>query len=105
MVSTASLFGARQLVKAVENKPASSLIVSLGEELNGTPPPLYGRRMAQMPGMTSRSQWQTTAVTCHEYFMNSVHEHKSPGVDINSTDKTNHSGTTSVNCNTATLAS
>ena len=37
MVSTASLLGARHLWKVVENKPASSLVVSLGKALNGTP--------------------------------------------------------------------
>ena len=37
MVSFASLFGARHLWEVVENKPASSLVVSLGKALNGTP--------------------------------------------------------------------
>ena len=37
MVSTASLLGARHLKEVVENKPASSLVVSLGKALNGTP--------------------------------------------------------------------
>ena len=37
MVFTASLLGARHLGEVVENKPASSLVVSLGEALNGTP--------------------------------------------------------------------
>ena len=37
MVSIASLFGARHLWEVVENKPASSLVVSLGKALNGTP--------------------------------------------------------------------
>ena len=37
MVSIASLLGARHLGKVVENKPASSLVVSLGKALNGTP--------------------------------------------------------------------
>ena len=31
------LLGARHLRKVVENKPASSLVVSLGKALNGTP--------------------------------------------------------------------
>ena len=30
----------------VENKPASSLVVSLGKALNGTTPPLCGRQVA-----------------------------------------------------------
>ena len=47
MVSTASLLGARHLGEVVENKPASSLVVSLGKALNGTPPPLCGRQVAQ----------------------------------------------------------
>ena len=37
MVSAASLLGARHLGEVVENKPASSLVVSLGKALNGTP--------------------------------------------------------------------
>ena len=37
MVSEASLLGARHLGEVVENKPASSLVVSLGKSLNGTP--------------------------------------------------------------------
>ena len=37
MVSIASLLGARHLWEVVENKPASSLVVSLGKALNGTP--------------------------------------------------------------------
>ena len=49
MVSTAFLLGARHLVEVVENKPASSLVVSLGKALNGTPPPLCGRQVAR-PG-------------------------------------------------------
>ena len=38
MVSTASLLGAQHLGEVVENRPASSLVVSLGKALNGTPP-------------------------------------------------------------------
>ena len=37
MVSAASLLGAWHFGKVVENKPASSLVVSLGKALNGTP--------------------------------------------------------------------
>ena len=37
MVSTASLLGAQHLREVVENKPASSLGVSLGKALNGMP--------------------------------------------------------------------
>ena len=29
----------------VKNKPASSLVVSLGRAVNGMPPPLYGRQV------------------------------------------------------------
>ena len=47
MVFTASLLGAQHLVEVVENKPASSLVVSLGKTFNGTPPPLCGRQVAQ----------------------------------------------------------
>ena len=43
------LLGARHLRKVVENKPASSLVVSLGKALNGTPPPLCGRQVAHKP--------------------------------------------------------
>ena len=49
MVSTASLLGARHLWQVVENKPASSLVVSLGNALNGTPPTFCGRQVAQTP--------------------------------------------------------
>ena len=37
MVSTASLLGAQHLWEVVENKLTSSLAVSLGKALNGTP--------------------------------------------------------------------
>ena len=37
MVFTASLLGAQHLVEVGENKPASSLVVSLGKTLDGTP--------------------------------------------------------------------
>ena len=37
MVSIASLLGAQHLWEVVENKPASSLVVSLGKALNRTP--------------------------------------------------------------------
>ena len=47
MVSTASLLRHRQLGKVVKNKPASSLVVFLAKALNGTPPPLCGRQVAQ----------------------------------------------------------
>ena len=49
MVSTASPLGARHLGEVVENKPANSLVVSLGKALNETPPPLCGRQVAR-PG-------------------------------------------------------
>ena len=49
MVSPASLLGARHLGEVVENKPASSLVVFLGKALNGTPPLLCGRHVAQTP--------------------------------------------------------
>ena len=37
VVFTASLLGARYIREVVENKPANSLVVSLGMALNGTP--------------------------------------------------------------------
>ena len=37
LASAASQLGARHLWEVVENKPASSLVVSLGKALNGTP--------------------------------------------------------------------
>ena len=37
IASIASLLGARHLWEVVENKPASSLVVSLGKVLNGRP--------------------------------------------------------------------
>ena len=48
-VSMASLLAARHLWEVVENKPASSLVVSLGKALNGTPPRLCGRQVAHKP--------------------------------------------------------
>ena len=47
MVFTASLLGARHLVEVEENNPASLLVVALGKALNGTPPLLCGRQVAQ----------------------------------------------------------
>ena len=49
MVFTASLISAWLLGKVVENKPESSLVVSLGKTLNGTPLTLHGRQVAQTP--------------------------------------------------------
>ena len=49
IVSTTSLFDGRHLGEVVENKPASSLFVSLGKALNGMPPLLCGRQGAQKP--------------------------------------------------------
>ena len=49
MVSSASLLGARHLGQIVENKPASSVVVSLGKALKGTPPSLCERQVAR-PG-------------------------------------------------------
>ena len=43
----ASLLGARHVREVVENNPACSLVVSLGKALDGTPPPLRGRQVAQ----------------------------------------------------------
>ena len=53
MESPASLLGARHLKEVVENKPASSLVVSLGKALNGMPPSSCGRQVAQTP-----QKWQ-----------------------------------------------
>ena len=53
MAFAASLLGPRHLWEVVENKPASSLVVFLGKALNGTPPLLYGRQVAQTP-----QKWQ-----------------------------------------------
>ena len=46
MLSTAFLFGVKKVVK---NQLASSLVVSLGNTLNETLPPLCGRQVAQFP--------------------------------------------------------
>ena len=43
--------------EVVENKPASSLVVSLGKALNGTPPPLCGRQAAQF-SLRIEGWWQ-----------------------------------------------
>ena len=45
MVFTSSLLGAQHIKDSVENKPASSLVVSLGKALNRMPPYLCGRQM------------------------------------------------------------
>ena len=47
MVPIAFLLGDRHLWEVVENKPASSLVVSLGKALNGALPPSCGRQAAQ----------------------------------------------------------
>ena len=41
----------------MENKPTSSLVVSLGKVLNGTPPPLCGRQVAQF-SLRIKGWWQ-----------------------------------------------
>ena len=46
--------------EVVENKPASSLVVSLGKTLNGTPTPLCGRQVAQIP-----RKWQIPSECGH----------------------------------------
>ena len=43
------MLDARHLREVVENKPASSHVVTLGKALNGKPPPLCGRQVAR-PG-------------------------------------------------------
>ena len=50
MVSIAFLLGARHLWEVVENKPASSLVVSLGKALNG------------MPHLYAEDRWPSTTV-------------------------------------------
>ena len=57
VVFTASLLGAWHLWKVVDNKPTSSLVVSLGKALNGTPPPLCGRQVAQV-SIRKEGSWQ-----------------------------------------------
>ena len=57
MVFTASLLGARHLGEVVENKPASLLVVSLGKALNGMPPSLCGRQVAQF-SLQIEGWWQ-----------------------------------------------
>ena len=41
------MLGARHLEEVVENKQLSSFVVSLGKAPKRTPPPLYGRQVAQ----------------------------------------------------------
>ena len=68
MTFTASLLGARHLGEVVENKPASSLVASLGKTLNGMPPPLCGRQVAQF-SLRIEGWWQeghpTVNNKCH----------------------------------------
>ena len=47
MIFTASLLGAWHVGKVVENKPANSLVMSLGKAPNEKPPPLCGRQVPQ----------------------------------------------------------
>ena len=63
MVFAASLLGARHLGEVVENKPASSVVVSLGKALNGTPPPLCGRQVAR-PGEDGFHQASQPKIRC-----------------------------------------
>ena len=56
MIFRASLLGARYLGEVVENKSASSLVVSWGKALNGMPPPLCGRQVAQF-SLRRESWW------------------------------------------------
>ena len=46
MIFTAFLHGAQHKRDSVENKPTSSLDVSLGKRLNAMPPSLCGRQVA-----------------------------------------------------------
>ena len=69
VISTDSLLGAQHLKEVVENKPASSLVVSLGKAFNGMPLVLCIRQVVQMPRIAHKRQWQTTAVSCQENFM------------------------------------
>ena len=45
------------LEEVVENKPTSLLVVSLGKALNGAPPPLCGRQVAQF-SLRREGWWQ-----------------------------------------------
>ena len=47
MASTVFLLGARHLRDVVENKPTSLLVVSMGKKINGMPPSLCRRQVAQ----------------------------------------------------------
>ena len=58
----ASLLGARHLGEIVKNKLASSLVVSLGKALNGMPPPLCGRQVAQF-SLQIEGWWQEGHLT------------------------------------------
>ena len=61
---------ARHLGKVVENKPASSVVVSLGKALNETLPPLCGRQVAQF-SLRREGWWQeghSTAKTKVPYY-------------------------------------
>ena len=59
-----SLLGAQHKKKSVENKPGSSLVMSMGKTPNGMPPSLRGRQLAgptsqteaSLKGLTSRSR-------------------------------------------------
>ena len=83
MVATAFLLGAQHLEVVVENKPASSLVVSLGKALNGTPHLYVEERWPRHLGKKPQK-----AIANHRGIL-PRRLHVSPEVDIDSTDEMN----------------
>ena len=71
MVSTASLLGDRYLWEVVENKPAKSLVVSLGKTLSGMPPPLCGRQVAR-----PEEGWAPPSVLAQDSLLDKYNQNK-----------------------------
>ena len=80
MVFTAFLIGARNLEEVLENKPASSLVVSLSKALNGTHLLLCGIQMAGGPSALNSPQ-KALANHCgilpRKLYEHKIYEHSS----------------------------
>ena len=68
MLFVASLLGAQQNKDCVENKPASLLVASLSEELNGMPPSLCSRQVV------GSSSLPVVVVQCNRRVMKKANE-------------------------------
>ena len=62
MVITAFLLDVQHKRDSVGNKPASLLVVYLGKALNGMPPSLCGKQVAQQTGSTRVFLWKLVKI-------------------------------------------